>query len=200
MSDTTEDSRLLEPITALVLGLAAVLTALAAYLSAVQGGDEAEARAAAIKSNSEANSAVNGAIQTYAADQAMFATWAESNYGENADLSEYLMTLMRPELKTAIDEWSADESDAETPFEMASYVIEDDAIAEAGFAEAEKQEAKAEAAADKGDAYDKAAIFLALALFFAGIATTFRRKVYSGSLLALAGVSMVVGAVTLITA
>ncbi|MFS3128653.1 hypothetical protein ACLM5J_09630 [Nocardioides sp. Bht2] len=200
MSDNTEDSRLLEPITALVLGLAAVLTALAAYLSATQGGEEAEARAAAIKANSEANSAVNGSIQTYAADQAMFATWAESNYGENTELSEYLMTLMRPELKTAIEEWTADDSDAETPFEMASYVIEDDAFAEAAFADAEKQEAKAKEAADKGDAYDKAAIFLALALFFAGIATTFRRRIFSGALLGLGTISMVVGAVTLVTA
>ena len=196
-STETTDSRFLEPLTAMVLGLAAVLTAVAAYLSSVQGGNEDEARADAIKYTAEANAATNAAIQTRAADQAMFASWSESSYSDNDDFAEYLMTLMRPEPKVAIEALGTSENDAPTPFELDDYVIADEQSATETFADADTAEKKAKVAADRGDAYDKSAIFLALALFFAGIATTFRRRLFATGLLAVGTVTLVIGAVQL---
>jgi hypothetical protein len=199
----TSEPRWLEPVSALLLGLAAVLTAVAAYLSSVQSGDEDEARARSIDANARAYSLTNAATQTRAADQAMFAAWAEAGFDESAvGLAEYLTTLMRPELQTAIAAWSEtpDEGGPDTPFEMAEYVIPAELEADEARAEGAEQDDVAQAAAEKGDGYDKSTIYLALALFFAGIATTFRRRTYAGTLLAVSAVAVVVGAVQLLMA
>ena len=195
-SSAPTESRLLEPITATLLGLAAVLTAVAAYLSSVQGGDEDEARARAIATSSQGHSLTNEVTQIRAADQAMFAAWAEAGFGDNDDLADYLLTLMRPELQAAADEWL--ESENLTPFEEASYVIHAEADAEEAFAEADAHEAKAQKAADKGDGYDKSTIFLALALFFAGIATTFHSRRFAYGALVVSFAALAAGGVQLL--
>lgn len=195
-----EESNRLETWTAIVLGVAAVLTAVAAYFSAAQGGDEAEARATSIAANSEANSLVNSAIAIESADQAMFAKWAETSHENNEELTTYLLDLMRPELKDAILAWGDDASGAQSPLQLDSYVIAEDAQAEAAYDVRDKADAKAATAADKGDTYDKATVFLALSLFFAGIATTFRRRRLSTLLLGVAVVALVIGGAQLATA
>lgn len=190
----------LETATAIVLGVAAVLTAVAAYFAAAQGGEEAEARAASIAANSEANSLVNSSIAIHSADQAMFAKWAESSQAEDSSIADYLLELMRPELKTAVLEWADDSSGALSPLELETYVIAEDAQAEVAYDERDAADVKAAAAAEKGDAYDKSTVFLALALFFAGIATTFRRRRLSVFLLGLGTVAMLIGGIQLVTA
>ena len=200
MSTSPSESRL-EPVSAFLLGLGAVLTALAAYLSAVQAGDEDEARAKSIEHNARSFALTNTATQVRAADQAMFAAWAESGFTASDDLTEYLMTLMRPELVEAINAWSeTDEDGPETPFGMAEYSIAEEAEAAEALAAAESADARAQQAADQGDGYDKSTIYLALGLFFAGIGTTFRRRTYAAGLLAGSAVSLAVGTITLLTA
>lgn len=189
--------RLLEPVTAALLGLAAVLTAVAAYLSGVQAGDEDAARARSIELNSRANALTNEATQVRAADSAMFAAWAEAGFGDNEDLTDYLLTLMRPELRTAVEAWA--ESDADTPFEEPSYTIQAESDAEASFAEAAEHDADAQQAAEKGDGYDKSTIFLALALFFAGIASTFRSRRFAYGSLAVSTLALAAGGLQLLT-
>ena len=200
MTTAPSESRL-EPLSAFLLGLGAVLTALAAYLSATQAGDEDEARAKSIEHNARSFALTNTATQVRAADQAMFAAWAESGFTGSDDLTEYLTTLMRPELVEAIGTWSETDDDGpETPFGMAEYSIAEEAEAAEALAAAESEDARAQEAADKGDGYDKSTIYLALGLFFAGIGTTFRRRTYSAGLLVVSAVSLAVGTITLLTA
>ncbi len=201
MQNPAPESRLIEPVSAFLLGLGAVLTALAAYLSAVQAGDEDEARAKSIEHSARSFALTNTATQVRAADQAMFAAWAESGFGDTDDLTEYLMTLMRPELVDAITTWGdTDDDGPDTPFEMAENPIAEEAEAADARTAAEAADARAQQAADKGDSYDKSTIYLALGLFFAGIGTTFRRRSYAIGLLGVSALSLVVGTVTLLTA
>ena len=195
------EPRWLEPVSAFLLGLGAVLTALAAYLSAVQAGDEDEARARSIEHNARSYALTNTATQVRAADQAMFAAWAEAGFTDNDELTEYLTTLMRPELNTALEAWAETDDDGpDTPFGMDQYSIAEEDEATEARAAAEKEDARAKTAADRGDGYDKSTIYLALGLFFAGIGTTFRRRSYAIGLLGVSALSLVVGTVTLLTA
>lgn len=198
-ADPEQDNRL-ETWTAIVLGVAAVLTAVAAYFSAAEDGDEAAARATSIAANSEANSLVNSAIAIQAADQAMFAKWAETNHQGNEELTAYLLDLMRPELKDAIVAWGEDTTDAQSPLDLDSYVTAEDAQAQTAYDERDAADTLAATAAERGDTYDKATVFLALSLFFAGIATTFRRRRLATLLLGVGVVTLVIGAVQLATA
>ena len=201
MSTSDSEPRWLEPASAFLLGLGAALTALAAYLSAVQAGDEDEARARSIEHNARSFALTNTATQVRAADQAMFAAWAEAGFADNDDLTEYLTTLMRPEFNTALEAWAETDDDGpDTPFGMDEYVIAEADEAEQARAEAKAEDARAKTAADRGDGYDKSTIYLALGLFFAGIGTTFRRRSYAAGLLAISAVSIVIGSAQLITA
>ena len=200
-SEPASEARWLEPLSALLLGLGAVLTALAAYLSAVQAGDEDEARACSIEHSSRSFALTNTATQVRAADQAMFAAWAEAGFTDNEDLTEYLTTLMRPELNTALEAWAdTDDDGPETPFGMDEYTIAEEDQAAHAHAEATAEDARAQSAADRGDGYDKSTIYLALGLFFAGIGTTFRRRSYAAGLLGVSAVSILIGTVQLLTA
>ncbi len=195
------EPRWLEPVSAFLLGLGAVLTALAAYLSAVQAGDEDEARARSIEHNARSYALTNTATQVRAADQAMFAAWAEAGFTDNDELTEYLTTLMRPELNTALEAWAETDDDGpDTPFGMDQYSIAEEDEATEARAAAEKEDARAKTAADRGDGYDKSTIYLALGLFFAGIGTTFRRRSYAAGLLAVSAASLAIGTVQLLIA
>ena len=198
MSTPSEEPRWLEPFSAILLGLAATLTAIAAYMSSVEGGDEDEARAGSIEETAKAYALTNIATQTRAADQAMFAAYAQSAFADTGEgLPEYLLGMMRPVLNEAVLAWTDTPDDGpDTPFEMAEYTVESEVEAEVARAAAEKHDAKAQAAAEKGDNYDKSTIYLALALFFAGIATTFRSRRYSGLLLSVSTIAVVVGAIS----
>lgn len=195
-----QEPRWLEPVSAVLLGLAAVLTALAAYLSAAQAGDEDQARAESIRHNAEANAFTNAATQIRAADQAMFAAWADAAYNDDDEFSAYLMTLMRPELNTAIETWSDTGDDVDTPFELDLYVIEEAEKAEESFQAMAAADKRAQIAADRGDTYDKSTVFLALSLFFGGVASLFSRRRYSGTMLAIGAVTLVIGAFQLVVA
>ena len=195
------EPRWLEPVSAFLLGLGAVLTALAAYLSAVQAGDEDEARARSIEHNARSYALTNTATQVRAADQAMFAAWAEAGFTDNDELTEYLTTMMRPELNTALEAWAETDDDGpDTPFGMDQYSIAEEDEATEARAAAEKEDARAKTAADRGDGYDKSTIYLALGLFFAGIGTTFRRRSYAAGLLAVSAASLAIGTVQLLIA
>jgi hypothetical protein len=186
-------------IAAIVLGLAAVLTALASYSSSLAGGDAANLRTDAGRTLADANFFYSQANQVSAGDQALFIAYAAANEQGNTNLSQYLITLMRAPMQESIDWWLETE-DAVTPFDDLDgnpYLLEDLADANALEATAEDQVDRSQAADDKASQFDLATVLLALTLFFAGIATLFRRRGIPRLLLGVSVVTLVVGSVIL---
>jgi hypothetical protein len=189
-------------LAAIVLGLAATLTAFASYQSGKAGGDASTARADAARSLADANYFYGQANQTFAGDQALFIQYASAAQEGNADLATYLTTLMRPELDAAVTWWQESGDEILTPFDEAEdnpYTLADQDEAQRLEKVSNGQLKAAEDADEKGDTFDLATVLLALTLFFAGIATLFGRNAVTIALLVISAVTLVAGTTTLIT-
>lgn len=187
---------------AILLGLAATLTAFSAYQAALRDGEALAGYNEASAKLSDSNYFYAQGNQTYATDQALFVEYATTAQANQLTAADYLRTLMRPELLEAVDWWT-DDPEAITPFDEDPdnpYLIAEFAEAEALAAESQEANDRATEAGDIGDKFELSTVLLALTLFFAGIATLFRRRLVSWSLLGVALVSLVAGAVQLGTA
>lgn len=187
---------------AILLGLAATLTAFSAYQSALQDGKALAGYNEASAKLSDANYYYSQGNQTFAADQALFVEFATAAQADQLAAADYMSTLMREELLAAVEWWQADE-EAVTPFDDDAdnpYVIAEFAEAERLAAESQDATDRATEAGDVGDKFELSTVLLALTLFFAGIATLFRRRLVSWSLLGVGLVSLVGGAAQLATA
>lgn len=189
-------------IAAIVLGIAATLTAFSAYKAALADGDALQGYTNSTATLSDANFFYSQGNQTTAGDQELFVSYATANFEGNAELADYLITLMRPELQEAVEWWETTD-EAETPFDE----IEGNPYTVSDFEEANALEEQAQAefdegaeADDNGDKYELAAVFFALTLFFGGIATLFRQRSVTAALLIVSGVTLVVGAINLANA
>lgn len=192
----------LQIIAAILLGIAAIFTAVAAYNAALTDGDALQGYTNSTRSLNDANAFYAQANTTAASDQSLFVEYANANFAGETDRAEYLTTLMRPELLEAVIWWEATE-EAVTPFddiEGNPYVIDD--LAEANALEEQAQaefDAGAEAD-DQGDVFELAAVFFALTLFFGGIATLFTSRKVTVALLGVATVTLAIGLFNLIKA
>src|SRR3546814_18406081 len=83
-------------------------------MAAVVDGDAQAGRADSARSLSDANFFYSQANQTAAADQQLFVSYATAAQAEDAELADYLQTLMRPEMAEALQWWSSTD-DAATP-------------------------------------------------------------------------------------
>ena len=189
-------------VAAILLGIAATLTAFSAYQSGLRDGEVLEGYNTSSTALNDANYFYNQVTQTFAADQALFVEFATLAQTGPLSAADYITTLMRPELVEAIEWWEADE-DAITPFdddEANPYFIAEIAEAERLTAESEQAYDDATEAGDIGDKFELATVLLALTLFFAGIATLFRRRLVAVSLLGVSVVALTAGALQLATA
>ena len=189
-------------VAAILLGLAATLTAISAYQAALRDGEALDGYNEAAAKLSDANYYYSQGNQTFAADQALFVEFATAGQESAPRLVRYLQTLMRPELVEAVDWWRAD-PDAITPFDDDPdnpYVIAEFAEAERLNAESVTAGKEAKKAGRVGDDFELATVLLALTLFFAGIATLFRRRFLSWSLLGVGTVALVLGGLQLLSA
>lgn len=184
-------------VAAVLLGIAATLTALSAWQAALADGD---ALAGYTDSNAGLTAATflyNQGNQVRASDEAVFLEYAAANTEGNTDLSDYLFELMRPELQAAVDWWN-ETDESITPFEDAAdnpYEVAEIAEGDEVIAEAEKRYDEGAAADEKGDEFELSTVLFALALFFGGIATLFRRRGLSVALLSMGALALIVGAV-----
>lgn len=208
MSDTfidtpaESDGSRLSLIAAIVLGIAATLTAISAYAASLQDGEALQGYTRSTSALNDANYFYSSGTQVLAVDQALFVDYASAAQEGNTDLADYLTTLMRPELLDAVTWWQ-DDAEATTPFddvEANPYVITEFDDADALSVESEQAFDEGSAADDKGDKFELATVLLALTLFFGGIASLFRRRSVSVGLLGVSGVALVSGAAQLMVA
>lgn len=187
---------------AILLGIAATLTAISAYQAALSDGEALQGYTRSTAALSDANYFYSQGNQTFAGDQQLFVQFATAAQSGDTDLRDYLTTLMRPELNEAVLWWQ-DDPDAITPFDEAEdnpYVIAELAEADALAAESTAAFEAGSAADDQGDEFELSSVLLALTLFFGGIATLFRRRPVAIALLGFAAVTLAAGAVQLATA
>jgi hypothetical protein len=185
-------------VAAVILGIAATLTAIAAFNAALKDGEALQNYTESTRQLSDANFYWSAGRGVEAADLALFVEFAAASQ-EDEDLASYLYDLMRPEMQESVD-WWAENPDAIDPFDTEAgspYVV-----AEYDEASALEEQAKATfqtgaEADDNGDEFELAAVFFALTLFFGGIATLFRSRRVTVALLATAVVTLAIGAVTL---
>lgn len=195
--ETPEDpsTDILQIFAAILLGLAATLTAFSAYRAALTDGDALKGYTVASQKLTDSNFFYGQGNQIEAGDRALFVAYASAAQEGNAELSDYLITLMRPELSDAVTWWQATD-EAVTPFddlEGNPYVVDDYAEGEALAEESKSAYEEAAAVDEQGDKFELATVFLALTLFFGGIATLFTRRPVRLGLLGIGAITLVVG-------
>jgi hypothetical protein len=191
----------LELIAAIILGVAGILTAYAAFQGALADGDSLDKYTESAKLTSDANSYFSDGRGQQNLDASTFGQYMTLLVTGQEDAAVVLrQRLFSPELESATAEWEVLDIDAAdappTPLALESYIVPDIGISEeAGclpdetlgedevpacyyseVAGADAAFAEAQKANEDGDKFELASVFLAIALFLAGIATLFKDR------------------------
>jgi hypothetical protein len=168
--------RRLEILSAVLLALATVGTAWAAYQARQWTGEQSQGYSRATASRIAVNRSAALANRQVQIDVATFIQWVDARQERRAELARFYRDRFRAEFEPAFAAWLAAKPftnpDApETPFATPEYRLE-------ASAEAERLEARAAAAAkgaseanQRADNYMLAVVLFASSLFFAGIST-----------------------------
>jgi hypothetical protein len=185
-------------VAAILLGLAATLTAFSAYQASLKDGEALQGYTSSTRSLNDANAYYSEATQVFALDQQLFVQFAVAAQTD-ASLAAYLRTLMRPGLEEAMQWWDTTDA-AVTPFDPIEgnpYVVEQQAVAVDLEEQAAVQFDEGSEADDTGDQFELATVLFAITLFFGGIATLFSRAPITLALLVVATTTLVGGGVVL---
>ena len=192
---------------AVLLGLAATLTAWSAYRESLTSD-------LVLKNYSEqqaliatANDYYGRADQQESLERSLFIEWAVAISADNTSAADYLTTVMSEELYAAVEWWrqEPEETTPATPFDESNPYYADlpsqVLIAEgtAGYAEADGLRVAAEAADANSDRFDLANVFFAVVLFVAGLTTIVQRRSIQVAFLALSVVGLLGGVIVLVT-
>jgi hypothetical protein len=168
--------RRLELAATVLLAIAAVATAWAAYQSGRWHGQQAKAQSASIAARVESTRRANVANRQVQIDVALFTQWVDAYARDQRELAAFYRKRFRPEFQPAFVAWVAtrprmNPSAPLSPFAMPQYKL-------AETAQAERLEAQAAAASQsvsrfiqRADNYSLAVVLFAASLFFAGIST-----------------------------
>ena len=199
--DTREDRRL-ELVAAVILGVAGILTAFAAYKAALTDGDALKGYTASARTTADANGYFNEAFATYTSDQSLFLEYQVLvEQGDTTTACVIRDRLFSPELEAGTAAWEqipvGAPDEPPTPLDTAEYVIpaQDEAIALTEQAADEFSEAQA--FDDAGDKFELAAVFLAVSLFLAGVGSLFKARKVQIAILAMAAVAIVPGVIAI---
>lgn len=198
--DASDGGHWVEITAAILLGLAGILTAFAAYNGALAGGDALKGYTESSRLNNDANSEYIDYAQTYAADQQVFLQYQILVEQGQQDVADVVKSdVMSAELEAATDAWLAvpQGEGPLTPQGMDEYAtpaydryVELNDQATASFDEAQRID-------DQGDKFDLAAVYLAVSLFFAGIAALFKVRKVQLAMLAASVVVIVPGLIAI---
>jgi hypothetical protein len=200
VSGRTEER--LELIVAILLGLAAVATAWAAFQGSKWDGEVNRGYTDANLTLSDANAFYNTGNQIYLNDQLLFLEYERALRTGDEDYAEYVRgSLMRDEFVEALD-WYEQPENYDTyysPFveENPYYSIEEYAQADQLVVATDDSYSEAQQANKTGDTYNLITVMLAASLFVLGITGSFKvtimRSIAIGSgfgIFAIAGIWM----------
>jgi hypothetical protein len=224
LTNVTERSRTrLEIIEAVLLALAALLTAWAAFQSTKWGGVQANAFSRAGANRTESVRASNLANRQTVIDVDTFTSWVNAVASEvragvdngfdpetgaytpvDGTQSAFLYERFRSEFREPFDAWLAERPLANpdapnTPFELPVYGLAADQEAQALEREAEEVAATARQANQRGDNYVMMTILFALALVLIGIGWKMHTVHVRVGLAVASGSALLLGLVVLVT-
>lgn len=192
-------------IAAVLLGIAAVLTAWSAYRESLTSD-------LVLKNYSEQQATLALANDAYArsgqerqAETSLFLDWAVALSAGNQEAADYLIEITSAELDAVLEWWSDAPDDVVYPFveenpffaDLPSEVLW--AEGEALDADAEALRLEAEEADANSDRFDLANVFFAVVLFIAGLATIVQRRSIQVAFLGFGLVGLVAGFAILAT-
>lgn len=194
----------MEPVAAIVLSAAGVLTSWAGYQAAMWDGIQMAKYGLSSSHRVEASQAALDAGMVRAVEVGLFRAWAEAKVRRDAQLAAYYEERFPDDLKTAFDEWVAERPmenprAAASPFALSSYRPKGLAVAAALDAKADQEFQAAVKAKHTADAYVRAGVVLGIAMFFAGIGQVFKRPMARLLLAVTSLVALVLGTVLVVT-
>ena len=194
--------QMIETVGALILSLAALLTSWSGYQAGRWNGVMATSFSQAGALRVESTRAADVAGRQTQIDLQLFSSWLDAYAVGNQRLADFYRARFRDEFRPAFEVWIASQPltnpDAlRSPFDQPEYQL-------AATAKAQRLEAEASAAYERGtqanqigDEYVFNAVLLALALFFAGIASRFAWLAVKGALLGMGLLLLLIGLVTI---
>ena len=164
-----------EVFVAVLLGVAAVVTAWSSFQSSQLSGRVQANYSEGIRIADEASQAYNTAVANDIRDRSLFLEFAKAAQADDEATAQYvLQTLMSPELAAAVEWWSEqpDESGPDSPFveENPAWSNEDFETAQKLDVEAQERFDEAKRVGGEADDFERLSVILALALFFLGVA------------------------------
>ena len=199
-----KSTKRLELIATVLLALATVATAWAAYQAREWTGEQSQgyshATAARIAEN-RSSAVANRQVQI---DIATFIQWVDAREQGRTRLANFYEARFRDEFRPAFTAWLAskpltNKSAAKTPFDLPQYRLAADRHARALELKAAAESLKAKDANQRADSYTLAVVLFASSLFFAGISTKLETETARIAVLGLGGVLFVGMAVWLAT-
>ncbi len=164
--------RRLELVATLLLALAAVATAWAAYQARQWTGEQSGGYSRATTARLTENRAAALANRQVQIDVATFIQWLDARARHENALASFYRVRFRPELQPAFAAWLAAEGKAGapgTPFELPQYRLKAQAQADALDRTAAAASQQAKDANQHADNFMLAVVLFATSLFFAGI-------------------------------
>jgi hypothetical protein len=193
-----------EQIIAVMLGLAAIITAWTAFQSSQLGDKVQESFSEGIRSSDQASQEYNTAIATDNQDQAIFLEYAKALVAEDEVTATYIQeSLMSPELAAAVEWWieQPDDTGPDSPFVEENPNWDDISWTTAADLDVEAQQyfdSARQADAD-GDEFDLLEVIVTLSLFLFGIASLVRQQKIQVGLAAVGGVILIYSIIMTLT-
>jgi hypothetical protein len=166
----------LDWVATVLLALATVATAWAAYQSRQWTGEQSQAYSHATAKRIAVNRAAGVANRQVQIDVATFIQWIDAHSRHDTGLASFYRARFRDEFKPAFAAWLAAKpftstSAPPTPFALPEYTLASQVEADRLDAAAAVDSEKAKAANERADNYMLAVVLFASSLFFAGIST-----------------------------
>jgi hypothetical protein len=176
MTEASPPKRRLELVSTLLLALATVATAWAAYQSRQWTGEQSQGYSHATATRIAVNRVSAVANRQAQIDVATFIEWVDAHEQHRAGLAGFYRARFRDEFKPAFAAWLAtkpfeDTGAPPTPFAMPQYRLKASDEAEHLEATAAADSEQAKEANQRADNYMLAVVLFASSLFFAGIST-----------------------------
>jgi len=172
--------RLLEIVAVLLLAITTLGTAWCGYQASQWSGVQTNDNRIEAEHRLEANRQFGLAVQTISYDSNFIATYAQAVQAGNTGLAQfYRQSLARPEFLPTLDKWEAEVRAGQAPMPLSQ---DQDYLntLRGGYLDAQAQAdaaaADAQVAGDYAQQYVLNTIVLAVALFFAGVTSSFRYK------------------------
>ncbi|MEA2026544.1 MAG: hypothetical protein U9O18_07620, partial [Chloroflexota bacterium] len=170
----------IEVAAAILLALATIMAAWAAYQSTRWGGVQANAFSAAGAARTNAAQATSVAAAQIQIDVQLWSLWLTRAADRDESGMAFIEERFRDEFIPGFDAWMAQVPEGqippERPFDMDEYVVAERDLAGRLNAEADEAAATAREANQTSDNFVLVAVVMASVLFFAGVGTKFKGR------------------------